>query len=357
MEKKLKLGIIGGGMISQIAHLPFYLADSRCEVVSVAESRSSLKFYLTEKLGIQSVVEDESAVFEDPTISAVLIIAPRSATGPMALAALEAGKDVVVEKPMAHTFQQASRLVEQASIGKKILGVAFMKRYDPSVQLAKQKLDSLINSNEFGNLLFARFYDFARDYAHAPPSHKRPEESRSVRYATWPVAPDWMSAKYVNDYAWFMNAASHDINLLTYFFPASEIRLMHATSPVSGGLMASFEANRTLIVFELVKSASGEWLQGAEFVFERGRLLLEIPSPMAVNKAGRVLINENNGSALVRELPVEKKWSFKCQAHELVSNLLDRQKPLTNGIDAMNDLRLIEDIWQRIEHNEGMHVH
>ncbi len=357
MSTRIKIGIVGGGMVSQIAHLPFYLADQRCEVVAVAESRPSLVRHLHDAVGVNRVVPDHHVLFDDPNISAIVIIAPRPASGSLTLAAIEAGKDVLVEKPLAHTLQQATKLVNKAAEMDKLLGVAFMKRYDPGVQAAKQEVDQLVSSGVLGQMLLARFYDYARDYAHPPPQHKRPEESRTVRFETWPTSPDWLSKTRADDYAWFMNAASHDINLLTYFFPANELRLVHAGSPIQGGLTATFEANRTPVVFELAKSASGEWLQGAEFIFEKGRLLLEIPSPMAVDQVGRVRINENNRAVGVRELPIEKIWSFKCQAHAFVGNLLERQPPLTNGVDAMNDLRLIEDIWHRIEYNEAKHVH
>jgi predicted dehydrogenase len=357
MSTNIKIGIIGGGMMSQIAHLPFYLADKRCEVVAVSESRPSLVRHLNDTLKAKSVVTDHHVLLDDPSISAVIIIAPRQATGPLALAALEAGKDVLVEKPLVHTFQQATKLVNMAAEKDKLLGVAFMKRHDPGVQAAKQELARLISSGVLGQMLMARFYDYARDYAHPPPPHKRPEESRAVRFDTWPTSPDWLSGARADDYAWFMNAASHDINLLTYFFPVNELRLMHAGAPIGGGLTATFEANRTPVVFELAKSASGEWLQGAEFIFEKGRLQLEIPSPMAVDQVGRVRVNENNGVACVRELSIEKVWSFKCQARAFVGNLLERQQPLTNGVDAMKDIRLIEEIWNQIEHNEAKHAH
>ena len=114
MNAGLRVGIVGGGMISQIAHLPFYLADRRCEVWAVAESRPSLVRHLREAIGIARVVEDPGELYAIPAVSAVVIVAPRPATGPLALAALAAGKDVFVEKPMAHTVEQAARLVDAA---------------------------------------------------------------------------------------------------------------------------------------------------------------------------------------------------------------------------------------------------
>jgi predicted dehydrogenase len=334
-------------MISQIAHLPFYLADPRCEVGAVAESRPSLVRHLREALKIRTVRDEPGELYADPAISAVVIIAPRPASGPLALAALQAGKDVLVEKPLAHTAPQAQRLVEAAAAKQRLLGVAYMKRYDPGVQAARAEFQRLLGTGELGSLLLARFYDYARDYAHPPPPHKRPEESRTRRFETWPTAPDWLPAARADEYAWFMNAASHDINLMRYFFP-SGLALAHAAAPGRGALTATFAHGDVPVVFELAKSASGAWLQGAEFVFEKGRLRLELPSPMATDRSSRVTLNENAAGAGVRELPVESAWSFERQAHEFVGDLLERRQPLTSGAEALEDLHVIEAIWRGI---------
>jgi predicted dehydrogenase len=345
MNDRLGIGIVGGGMISQVAHLPFYLADTRCEVRVVAESRPSLVRHLREAIGIKRVVDEPAELYADPAVSAVVIIAPRPATVPLVLAAVEAGKDVLVEKPMAHTSEQAAQLVDAARTKNRLLGVAFMKRYDSGVQAAKRQFERLVASQALGPLLLARFYDFARDYAHPPPPHKRPEESRLRRFDTWPTAPDWLPASRADDYAWFMNAASHDINLLHFFFPTG-LRVVGSSSPRCGTLVATFERDGAPVVFELAKSASGVWLQGAEFVFEQGRLLLELPSPMAQDGAARVRVYENTRVPCIRELDVERIWSFQRQAQAFISNLLDRRSPLTSGADALEDLQLIEAVWR-----------
>ena len=144
-----------------------------------------------------------------------------------------------------------------------------------------------------------------------------------------------------------MNAASHDINLLHFLFQ-EDLRLLAAISPGPGRLVATFESDGAPVVFELAKSASGVWAQGAEFVFEQGRLLLELPSPMARDCAARAVMFENASGARMRELEVGPVWSFKKQAEEFISNLLERRPPLTSGADALEDLRLIEAVWRFI---------
>jgi predicted dehydrogenase len=224
------------------------------------------------------------------------------------------------------------------------------------VQAAKYEFDRLMVSQALGPLLLVRFYDFARDYAHSPPPHKRPEESRVRRFETWPTAPDWLPISRAEDYAWFMNAASHDINLLHFFF-ATGLRLVGASSPAAGRLVATFERDGVPVVFELAKSASGVWLQGAEFVFEHGRLSMELPSPMAHDRAARVSVYENTSDPRIRELDIDPVWSFQRQAQDFISSLLERRPPLTSGTDALEDLRLIEAVWRLLLTDDAPHGH
>lgn len=352
MRSAVNLSIIGGGMISQIAHLPFYLRNPHCNLLSVAEVRPSLVRHLRDVLGVPVVETDYRAILHNPEVTAVVIIAPRPATGPLAFEFLQAGKDVIVEKPMAHTVEQAQCLVNAAKAGNRRLGVAFMKRYDPGVQVARQEFFRLMQTGECGPLLLTRFYDYARDYACPPPPHKRPEESREVRFPVWPTSPDWVDNARRDEYAWFMNAASHDINLMQYFFPEG-LRLCHAQSPVAGGLLATFESKDCPVAFELAKSASGAWLQGAEFVFEKAVLRMQLPSPMASDAASRVSIQGKISDSFCRELPVEPAWSFQCQADAFVEDLLRDRPFLTSGADALADLVMIEEIWRALLRVKG----
>src|SRR5258706_477349 len=100
VDAPIKIGLVGGGMIAQIGHLPFYLNDPRCDVACIAEPRPSLMDALAQQVGAARLVKDHKALLADPDIKAVVISVPRAATGPLTLGALEAGKHVMTEKPM-----------------------------------------------------------------------------------------------------------------------------------------------------------------------------------------------------------------------------------------------------------------
>ncbi len=255
-------------MMSQVAHLPFYLADPRCEVLRVAESRPSLIAALGKQLGPDRIVADHGALLEDATIAALVISAPRPATGPLTLAALAAGKHVMTEKPMAHTVEQAQRLVDAATARGLIYAVGFMKRYDPGVQAAKTLIDETVRAGRLGRMLFARFYDYSNAYGMSPPAHVRPQESRTLRFATWPIFPDWLPERLRGAYAWFLNVAGHDVNLVRFFFP-HDVDVLDAHCPSDGSVVATLQAGTVPIALEIAKTAAGRWLEGAEFLFER----------------------------------------------------------------------------------------
>ena len=344
-KKTVNIGIIGGGMMAQVGHIPFLLGHPACEVTCVAESRPSLVAYLREHFGVRSVVGDQRELLARPEIDAVVLSAPRPATGPLSLEVLEAGKHLLAEKPMAHSASQARELVEAARTRGLLYMVGYMKRYDPGIQKASEVLSGLVSSGRLGAMLLARFYNYSKSYAHTPPEHQRPGESREARFDTWPMAPDWMPANRVESFAWFMNSASHDINLLRLFFEAASAR--SAVVADSNAFAASLSEGDTLISLDIAPSQAGRWLEGAEFLFERGRLSFCVPSPMDVDGVTRVALQENARD--YREVSVETGtgWSFERQIEGFLRALRGDTRPATSGDDGLKDLELIEALWSK----------
>jgi predicted dehydrogenase len=347
VETPIRIGFLGGGMIAQIAHLPFYLADRRCEVVAVAESRPSLGEALSNQLGSGRVVTDHRALLADPAIQAVVISAPRAATGPLTLAALQAGKHVLAEKPMAHSAEQARRLVDAAAERKLIYAVGFMKRYDPGIEAAKALIDEVVAEERLGRMLLARFYDFSNAYAVAPPPHVRPKESRVVRFDTWPLFPDWLPERLRGVYPWFLNVASHDVNLLRLFFPQG-VEALSAHCDGSSNVVATLRKDDTTIVLEIAKTTAGRWLEGADFLFEHGQIRLVIPSPMATEAVSEVWLDDGKRALLNQRIATGRGWSFTRQASGFIDALTSKAPPATSGEEALADMVLTEQIWRRM---------
>lgn len=343
----VKIGFLGGGMIAQIAHLPFYQADPRCEIVAIAEERLSLHGHLTTLAPGAEIVSGPDALLARADIDAVIISAPRPATGPLTLAALKAGKHVLAEKPMAHTVGQAKCLVEEAARRSLVYAVGFMKLYDPGVARARSLLEEMRASGKLGRLLSARFYDFSKSYAHPVPPHVRPQESRATRFEAWPVTPDWLSEDWKSLYPWFVNAAIHDVNLIHHFL-GEQVTLRSAFAAGSEAVSAILQAGDVPVTLEITKTEAGRWIEGAEFLFEKGRIGLAIPSPMDTSAVSRVMLDDAAGPGFASPIETGTGWSFALQAKGFLDALTGSEPPRAPGAMGLRDMELTEAIFRAI---------
>lgn len=135
---RIRLGVVGLGLIAQVVHLPNLrrLAD-RYAVVHACDLSPTLAEAIAATIsGGPRWSTDPADVFADPDVDAVLLLTP-GAHGPLAAAALRAGKHVLSEKPLTITQREARELGELAREQGRVLQVAYMKWHDPAMEPAR----------------------------------------------------------------------------------------------------------------------------------------------------------------------------------------------------------------------------
>jgi predicted dehydrogenase len=113
MSHPLQIGVIGAGMIAQ-AHLKNFTTDPRTEVRWLAEIHKPALTATKKAFGIPHATTQFRRMLADPALDAVVICTPPATHVPMALAALRAGKHLLVEKPLGRTPAEAKRLLAAA---------------------------------------------------------------------------------------------------------------------------------------------------------------------------------------------------------------------------------------------------
>jgi predicted dehydrogenase len=107
MTKSLKIGLIGAGGIVRGAHLkPGWLADPNAEIIAVCDVNEAVARKLAEDFKIKHVFTDFRELLKLKEIDAVDICTPNKVHTPAVIAALEAGKHVLCEKPLAVTVDE-----------------------------------------------------------------------------------------------------------------------------------------------------------------------------------------------------------------------------------------------------------
>src|SRR5215510_12099398 len=127
---RLRVGVIGCGTVAQIMWLPnIRELDEHFELAAICDLSPGLIESLGEYYGVERRFLDYRDLVAEQ-LDAVIVLTPGSHALP-AIAALEAGKHVIVEKPMCYTLREADAMIATAARAGKHLMVAYMKRYDP----------------------------------------------------------------------------------------------------------------------------------------------------------------------------------------------------------------------------------
>ena len=138
-SRKLKIGIIGCGV--GFLHLQGFADNPRAEVVAIAGLDEDRCQDLAKQFGVPRVYRDYQDLVADPDIDAVTVAVPNILHVPVALAALEAGKHVMVEKPLAPSAEEGEKIIEAAHRAGRVLGVVFNRRGRQDVQMVKKEVE------------------------------------------------------------------------------------------------------------------------------------------------------------------------------------------------------------------------
>lgn len=155
----LKIGIIGCGSIAKHRHIPEYANNKDVEIVAVCDIVKERVDAMATQYNAKAYINYEE-LLSDATIDAVSVCTPNYLHAPVSIAALNAGKHVLCEKPMATSRQEAEQMIEAANQNNKRLMIAHNQRFVPSHQKAKH----LIESGEIGKL-----YSFRTAFGHGGP--------------------------------------------------------------------------------------------------------------------------------------------------------------------------------------------
>lgn len=135
----IRLGIVGCNY-GRAVLLPAFRADPRCEVVALAGTNAARTTELASESGIPQAFGDWKAMIEQADIDAVVIAVPPRVQPPIAMAALERGKAVFGDKPLAADLDTAAAMQKQAA--GKITTVDFGFPEVPAWRKAKAMIDA-----------------------------------------------------------------------------------------------------------------------------------------------------------------------------------------------------------------------
>jgi len=140
--KRLGVGVIGAGRWANWAHLPGWARDKRCEIVAVCDRDPGRAAVAAQKFGVPTVTGDYRELLKRDDVDIVDVVTGDSGHFEINMAAIEAGKHVLSEKPVAHDFRDVRRVADRADESGLKTKVGFTFRYSPAVRYLKHMIDS-----------------------------------------------------------------------------------------------------------------------------------------------------------------------------------------------------------------------
>lgn len=166
---KIKVGVIGCGSIAKHRHIPEHAANENVEIVAFCDIVEERAQEYADQYNAKAYTSFEE-LLKNEEVDAVSVCTPNSLHAPISIAALNAGKHVLCEKPMATSAEEADAMIAAAEKNGKKLMIAHNQRFVASHAKAR----SIIESGALGKI-----YSFRTAFGHGGPENWSADGSNS----------------------------------------------------------------------------------------------------------------------------------------------------------------------------------
>lgn len=328
--KKLNFGIIGCGRIAY-KHAEAIKKNEKANLLCVCDILEERAAEYKDKYGAEAHFTDYRKMLEYSGLDVVNICTPSGMHAEMGIAAAQAGKHVIVEKPMALSLKDADDLIEACDESGVKLAVCFQNRFNPPVQ----KLRRALEEGRFGKLT----------HASAIVRWFRPQDY-------YDQAP-WRGTRAM-DGGCLMNQSIHNIDLLQWMmgpvesvfgYTATNLRKIECEDV--GVAVLKFK-NGALGVIEASTTIYPENLEETLNIFgEKGTVVL---GGIAVNKIETWKFadsTDENGAIDQHQQDVPNVYGFGHEAlvEDFINAVINNSEPYITGREGRNALEIVLSIY------------
>ncbi|MEN2974990.1 MAG: Gfo/Idh/MocA family oxidoreductase [Candidatus Caldarchaeales archaeon] len=313
----LKIGVIGVGFWGR-NHVRVFSEISDVQIEAVCDIDYERAKQVASKYNIKNFYSSLDDVLRRHELDAVSICTPSVTHSELTIKSLEAGVNVLVEKPLASTIEECFKIVDAVkSSGKKVM-VGFIERFNPAVRKAKE----LLNGGEIGDVIV---------------THSR-------RIGWWP--------ERIGDVGVVKDTAIHDIDLARYIFchePTSVYarggRQKHSRLEDHVQAIISFGEEEEMAFIE------ANWLTPRK---KREMFITGSSGVITIQFLTQQIVIEK--AEMVTEPIMKYEEPLKIELTSFVECLRNNVKPSPDEIDGMKAVAIAESILESIQKNRVVHI-
>ncbi|MBZ5594005.1 MAG: Gfo/Idh/MocA family oxidoreductase [Acidobacteriia bacterium] len=351
---RLRVGVIGCGTVAQIMWLPnLRQLDEHFELKAICDLSPGLTESLGRYYNVSRCFQDyHDLVAED--LDAVVVLTPGSHAAP-AIAAMEAGKHVIVEKPMCFTQREADCMIAASKRCGRHLMVAYMKRYDPGYRYGRECVRSMrglryvqvnvLHPSEpqyFAHHRIKRFSDVPQATLEA-----LQREADQLAVEAIGGVSDRLRFLYLDV---FLGSMIHDVNALRGILGSPDSSMFttlwpdDVTYPTITTMFTYKQGPRAVFTWSYLSDLR-DYFEELAFLGEESRVRIQFPSPFLRHFPTPVEVQGmENGAEYRKRVNVSYAEAFKEELLHFHECIHTDREPLTNGSEGKEDIAFLQKV-------------
>ncbi len=329
--EKIRVGILGGGAITQRRHAPEYTKNSNAEIAGFYDADEKRCEEIARKWGGEAYKSAEEMI-NDPQIDAISVCSPNSTHAGMSIMALEAGKHVLCEKPMALSLEETRAMLAAEEKSGKILMPGHNQRLIPTHRKARE----LIHNGAIGKPLF-----YECSFKHAGPESWSMSKEGSL----------WFFDKARAQFGVLGDLGSHKLDLIR-FLTGKEIDTVFASMTTldkryANGELIDLEDN-VVCQFKLEDGTPGimhfSWTNyGQE---DNSTVVYGDNGAMKIfgDYADDIVLEMRDGTTVkyhIGSISTNENQLNSGVIDEFIGAIVENRKPIVTGVDGHNTMAVI----------------
>ena len=316
MAEKIRVGVLGVGEHGRL-HARRYAEIESAELVGVYDIKDDRGQQVAAELGVRPFASIEEAL---RSVQAVSIVIPTTSHAAVAHRAFESGVDVLIEKPITRTVEEADKLIESSKLSGRVLQVGHIERFNPGVVAVKPITHQPL------------FFEVHRLGVFSP------------RSLDVDVVYDLM----IHDLdlvLWMVGAPPSEVRAVGLPVLTNKVDIANARVEFENGAIANFTASRV----STEKVRKFRYFQPNEYVsidFSRqDALVISVDHTKASPEIG------------FRKLETRRVEPLRAELEAFVDSVRTRQAPLAGGREGRAALALAAEVMNHIErHADRVHL-
>jgi predicted dehydrogenase len=355
-SSRLRIGVIGCGTVAQIMHLPYlHSMPDLFEISALADLSPSLLRALGDRYNVamsRRFTDYRDLLATD--IDAVLVLNSGS-HAPQCIAAAQAGKHILVEKPLCFTLREADEIIVAVNKARVKLMVAYMKRYDPGyryAQRAVKEMDGIryiqINTlhpaeDQYHNIFgVTRFNDIPQDVI-------KPliEQQEALITEAIGQVSDVLRFVYFDV---ILGSMVHDVNALRGLIGEpdgvhyTEMWPLDDKAP-SITTVLSFPNNIRAVYSWTFLAELRDYFEEIALFASGSRVRIQFPSPFLKHFPTPIVVQKmEDGAATEKRVQASYDEAFKEELRAFHQCIVENRQPITDAEDGKKDVAILQQV-------------